>query len=199
MQSYKTLRDAYEGAYPNRDTHYDIDAIQPCIQKIFAELVSPVLDVGCGSGALVHELAEQGHDATGIDYAESAIAIATSKTNSHSNACIIHGDFFDYSFEHNFKSIVDIGMIHNYNSSYYDVYIKKIYDLLQPAGIAHVFACANDNRAGRKTAKKITHTFNVNQFNEIACMHFSKIEKKSNMFLIKGRKTVKGFHMKLTR
>ena len=156
MQSYKILRDAYEGAYPNKDTHYDIDAIQPCIQKIFAELVSPVLDVGCGSGALVHRLAEQGHTATGIDYAESAIAIATNKTNSHSNACIIHGDFFDHSFDHNFKSIVDIGMIHNYDSSYYDVYIKKIYDLLQPAGTAHVFACANDNRPDRKPAKRIT-------------------------------------------
>lgn len=198
QNNYKNLLNAYEGAYPNTDTHYDIGTIQPCVVRIFNKLTSPILDIGCGDGALVRELAKQGHNIIGIDYAKSACVLSTDKTKPYGNARIIQGDFFDYSFKCKFKSIIDIGMIHNYSSSYYKVYIKKLFNLLHYTGIAHIFVCVNYSRSDESSNKKIVHPFNINLFKEIACIHFTQIEKKNIVFLIKGRKTVKGFHIKLS-
>jgi len=54
-----------------------------------------VLDVGCGTGDLVHEIAKRGIRAVGVDFAEEMIKIA--RDNPHP-AEFVCGSIFDYDF-----------------------------------------------------------------------------------------------------
>src|SRR5215213_3254068 len=60
---------------------WDVGRAQPDLATLLDDYppTAPVLDVGCGSGDLVIELAERGIPAVGIDVAEAAIAQARAK------------------------------------------------------------------------------------------------------------------------
>lgn len=51
----------------------------PAIESLIGAPGGPVLDLGCGNGALANELLRQGHDVFGVDASESGIAIASSR------------------------------------------------------------------------------------------------------------------------
>jgi SAM-dependent methyltransferase len=63
---------------------WEIGAPQPAMAALLKAYppTSPILDLGCGSGDLTIYLAQQGYDALGIDFVESAIDNARAKIGS---------------------------------------------------------------------------------------------------------------------
>jgi len=58
----------YEGNPP-----WEIGKPQPPFVAIADQLISPVLDAGCGTGSTALFFAARGHQVTGIDFVEEAI------------------------------------------------------------------------------------------------------------------------------
>lgn len=73
--------------------------------RILAQLASQpcgkVLEVGCGAGALLREMADQGHQCTGFEAAESAAAIARQMAGTSSQTRIVgkHSREWDSNYD----------------------------------------------------------------------------------------------------
>ena len=65
-------------------------AAAPGDDALLARCGSATLDVGCGPGRLVHALARAGVDATGVDLAPAAVALARAR-----GAEVLHADVHD--------------------------------------------------------------------------------------------------------
>lgn len=69
--------DAREFEY--RDSHsWDASYVADCIIRMARQSQGPVLDLGCGSGALVNRLIDEGFDAYGVDSSISGVTHASS-------------------------------------------------------------------------------------------------------------------------
>ena len=84
----KKLRQFYEEIYEKGEENYfskfkegvDLSETNKQIIDLFDWQKKSVLDVGCGTGALLREITRRGADsATGIDYSGKAIEIARKK------------------------------------------------------------------------------------------------------------------------
>ncbi len=99
--------------------------------------IEAVLDVGCGTGELVCDIAKQGINAIGVDFAQDMIELASNKAkgeqleNAHFECCSIFN--FDFS-KQKFDVISANGFIEyisqNELSSFFDI----VYDALAPNG-----------------------------------------------------------------
>lgn len=65
-------------------------AATPAERRLLARAAAPVLDIGCGPGRHVHELAERGVEALGLDIAPGAILRARAR-----GVAVHHGSVFD--------------------------------------------------------------------------------------------------------
>ncbi len=66
----------------------------------FVEKNSRVLDIGCGTGQVIHRLLPKTNKITGVDYNSDSIEIAQNKFKN-TGVEIIHKDIFDYFKENN--------------------------------------------------------------------------------------------------
>lgn len=72
-----------------------------------------ILDVGCGSGRMMIELARKGAHVAGIDLSENMLQIATAMTQKldlNRNCEFIHDDFLRHSFTKNFDISIALGL-----------------------------------------------------------------------------------------
>lgn len=94
------------------------------------------LDVGCGTGTNVRYLAERGWQATGVDFAPSAIAKAKRKLN-HLNATLLVGDVTKLEslpLPGPFDLALDMGCWHSLGSQDQLRYITGLAHWLKPGG-----------------------------------------------------------------
>lgn len=59
----------------------------PAIKTLLGAPAGPILDLGCGNGALALELSRLGHDVYGIDASESGISIAAAQMSGRFYLC----------------------------------------------------------------------------------------------------------------
>ena len=64
----------------------------PVIDELRDRACKSVFDLGCGNGALAHELAKQGFETTGVDPSETGIRIANS---TYPELKLNHGSAYD--------------------------------------------------------------------------------------------------------
>lgn len=72
-----------------------------------------ILDVGCGSGRYLTNLAEKGAEGVGIDFASNMIALAQNLAAEMgvANRCqFVNGDFLEFQFEDKFDISLAIGL-----------------------------------------------------------------------------------------
>jgi SAM-dependent methyltransferase len=139
------FRAVYEDVPP-----WDIGAPQPALTALLAKYPpkGPILDVGCGSGDLAIYLAQLGQQVVGIDFVESAIMDARSKTNSLpiETARLLDfqvADALEPSLlQKKFGAVVDSGFYHLFDSERCDQLADEVASVLLPNGhyYLHEFA-----------------------------------------------------------
>ncbi|MEZ4293677.1 MAG: class I SAM-dependent methyltransferase [Polyangiaceae bacterium] len=125
---------AYEGAAPP----WDLGRPQKDLVQIFDELsiAGSALDLGCGTGENVLELARRGLDAWGIDSTPAAIASAKAKREARKlDATFILGDALDLaSLGRAFDNVLDCGLFHVISEEDRARYLKELPAILAPGG-----------------------------------------------------------------
>jgi SAM-dependent methyltransferase len=95
-----------------------------------------VLDIGCGHGRISEELTRRGYCLTGIDWSQSAIALA--RTNACAQQLLINyinGSFLDAILPQTFDCVLSWYTSFGYGSdSDCILQLEKIYELLKPGG-----------------------------------------------------------------
>jgi SAM-dependent methyltransferase len=121
--------DAYRQTPP-----WDIGAAQPALLALCDEFppVSPVLDVGCGSGDLALALSGRGLTVVGVDMAPAAVDQARAKAAAWVSASggsvqFVVGDALRPSqLPGPFATVVDTGFLHVFESAQRDDFVQEL-------------------------------------------------------------------------
>ena len=100
------------------------------------------LELGCGLGRFSTYLAEQGIQATGVDFSQVAIKKANERlTNVIQKPQLLVGDVTNLAMLHNpFDVAIDIGCFHCLNETAQKKYVNETYRLLNPNSTLLVWA-----------------------------------------------------------
>jgi SAM-dependent methyltransferase len=135
---------AYRGTPP-----WDIGRPQPEFVRLdeSGEIHGSVLDVGCGTGEHVLDLAARGHDAWGIDLAPLAIEAARRKAAERQiQATFVVGDVFDLrSLGRTFDTIIDSGLLHIFTPEQRLRLVASLAEAIAPGGTYLVLGYADDD------------------------------------------------------
>jgi SAM-dependent methyltransferase len=125
---------AYEGAPPP----WDLGRPQRDLVMAFDELglTGSVVDLGCGTGEHVLDLARRGLDAWGVDSTPSAIAAAERKRETRGlTAKLICGDALDLkALGRRFDAVLDCGLFHVIAEEERLRYVRELDHVLGPGG-----------------------------------------------------------------
>ncbi len=126
---------AYDGGTP---PPWDIGKPQDDLVAAFDEIgiAGSVIDLGCGTGENVLELARRGLDAWGIDGAPAAIARANQKREARGlRATFVQGDALDLArLGRTFDTVLDCGLFHVITEDERRRYLRELAHVLGPGG-----------------------------------------------------------------
>lgn len=126
---------AYDGEAP---PPWDIGKAQPDLVAIFDEiqLSGSALDLGCGTGENVLELARRGLDAWGLDSTAAAITRAKEKGAARGlSATFVVGDALDLApLGRTFDTVLDCGLFHVIDEQERRRYVRELSHVLRPGG-----------------------------------------------------------------
>jgi len=130
---------------------WDIGAPQPAFQELAGagRLVGRVLDVGCGTGEHALLAAALGLEATGLDAAGNAIAIARGKAEQRSlTVDFITGNALELAaLGRSFDTVLDCGLFHVLSDADRAAFVRSLHSVLSPGG--HYFMlCFSDLEPG---------------------------------------------------
>jgi SAM-dependent methyltransferase len=139
--------DAYDGDPPP----WDIGRPQPDLVAVFDEIgiSGSAIDLGCGTGEHVLELARRGLDAWGLDAAPAAIAAAEKKKAARGLAAtFVLGDALDLAaLGRTFDTVLDCGLYHVLEDEERGRYVRELAHVLRPGG-RHVMLGFSTNTSG---------------------------------------------------
>jgi SAM-dependent methyltransferase len=140
---------AYDGAAP---PPWDIGRAVGDLVAVFEELgiSGSVLDLGCGTGENVLELARRGHEAWGIDSTPAAIAGAERKRAERGVAAtFVQGDALDLgALGRTFDTVLDCGLFHVLEDDERRRYVSELDRVLGPGGRHVMLGFATTNGTG---------------------------------------------------
>ena len=133
--------------YADGDMPWDSGITPPEIIDILAELPpGKALDLGCGTGTVIHDLLSHGWQADGIDFVPRAIELATAKLADcpPDSYRLVPGDVTrlnDYpALRPPYDLIIDIGCGHSIDKSLNAAYAAGISAYLKPGGSFMLYA-----------------------------------------------------------
>ncbi|WP_028924557.1 class I SAM-dependent methyltransferase [Pseudonocardia acaciae] len=115
----------------NHNIHYHrviLDAVSTGAKR--------ALDVGCGEGILVRQLARTVPEVVGIDQDGPSIELA----REHDGVEYVHGDFLDHEFEPgSFDLVASVATLHHMPAA---TALRRMRELLRPGGVLAVVGLA---------------------------------------------------------
>ena len=148
------FNESYAGRPP-----WDIGRPQPVFQALAdaGELRGRVLDAGCGTGEHTLMAARLGLDATGIDFAPAAIALAEAKARERGIQArfLVHDALQLASLGGPFDTVLDSGLFHVFNDADRRAYAESLKSAVAPGG-RYFMACFSDRQPGDWGPRRVT-------------------------------------------
>ncbi|MEK6985426.1 MAG: class I SAM-dependent methyltransferase [Candidatus Thermoplasmatota archaeon] len=136
--------EAYNGTPP-----WDIGRAQPAFVELANQghITGSVLDLGCGTGDLVMEMAERGHEAWGVDFVPRAIDQARAKARLRGlekESTFLVGNVLEAAhLGRSFGTLLDCGLYHALSDPERELYAQQLLELAQPGARLHVMAMSD--------------------------------------------------------
>jgi len=113
---------------------------QPISERLEKIQYDSILDIGCGTGAILKKLLEQNHtiDAYGIDLSSNMIEVAKRKLNGSANLLVGDAENLPYN-AHSFDVVMCTDSFHHYPDP--DRVIREIYRVLCTRGTLILSDC----------------------------------------------------------
>ena len=146
----------YEGNPP-----WDIGKPQPPFVSVADQVISPVLDAGCGTGNTALFFAAMGHQVTGIDFVEEAIRRARSKAAERglSAEFLVKDAMTLNGWERRFASVIDSGLFHVYSGDEQRRYVQGLANVVQPGGRLFLFTFTEEAPEGGVSRQQLYEIF----------------------------------------
>jgi SAM-dependent methyltransferase len=146
--------EAYVGVPP-----WDVGHPQPAIVELAdaGQIVGPVLDVGCGTGENVLELAGRGIEVVGIDAAPRAVGKAIEKARARGlEADFLLADALALgNLRRSFRTVIDSGLFHVFDDDERPVFAASLASVLELGGRYHML-CFNEHVPGVQGPRRVT-------------------------------------------
>lgn len=146
MQNHPSTYAGFTKIYTESNPPWDIGKPQPPFVAVADQVVSPVLDAGCGTGGTSLFFAAQGHRVTGIDFVELAIRRARAKAAERglSVEFLIKDAMTLGDWDRRFASVIDSGLFHIYAGDERQRYVQGLAHVLKPGGRLFLFSFNDD-------------------------------------------------------
>lgn len=130
-----------------------------------------ILDIGTGTGRHCEIFASKGMNFTGIDLYSSENWVDF-KVKYEELVRFEHSSFQDWEIDDKYTAVLDNGCFHHQEPDEYLLYLKKIYQMLQPSGVLMLgLYTPNDeneeSRLNRMKSGKLRQFFNVNHISQL--------------------------------
>jgi SAM-dependent methyltransferase len=132
--------------YAETNPPWDIGKPQPPFVAVADQVVSPVLDAGCGTGGTSLFFAARGEQVTGIDFVEEAIRRARAKAQEQGLAVefLIKDAMTLRDWDRRFASVIDSGLFHIYAGEERQRYVQGLAHVLSPGGRLFLYSFNDD-------------------------------------------------------
>lgn len=149
----------FDASYTATPPPWDIGRPQPVFLALAeaGELRGRVLDAGCGTGEHALLAASMGFDATGVDFAPTAIALAEGKARERGIAArfMVHDALQLGSLDGPFDSVLDCGLFHVFNDEDRRAYVASLKAAIAPSG-RYFMLCFSDRHPGDWGPRRVT-------------------------------------------
>ncbi len=138
----------WDASYRDGPAPWDIGGPQPAIVRLVSggKIITPVLDVGCGTGENALHVASLGLPVLGVDVAETALAIARRKASEHHGMEVefAAADAFQLDrLGRMFETVLDCGLFHTFDSTERPAYVASLASVTAHGGTLYVL-CFSD-------------------------------------------------------
>lgn len=152
LPNAKTFTDAYASVAP-----WDIGQPQASFVGVADQVVSPVLDIGCGTGDSACYFAERGHHVTGFDFLEEPIRRA--RTKAAERGLTVEFRVADAltlaDSNERYSTILDSGLFHVFSDDDRRRYVAGLARVLKPGGRLYL-QCFSDAEPAGQGPRRIT-------------------------------------------
>ncbi|MCI0379971.1 MAG: class I SAM-dependent methyltransferase [Gemmataceae bacterium] len=163
-------RTAFENFYAGQPP-WDIGKPQPPFVVVADQVVSPVLDPGCGTGENALFFGARGHQVTGIDFVDDAILRARRKAAERGlsvrflvkDALTLtpypspsgRGVRGEGDWDERFASVIDSGLFHVYSDDDRRRYVQGLRHVVEPGGRLFLM-CFSDGEPGTQGPRRVS-------------------------------------------
>ncbi len=146
MQNEPSALAGFTKIYAETNPPWDIGKPQPPFVAVADQVVSPVLDAGCGTGGTSLFFASRGEQVTGIDFVEEAIRRARAKAHDRGLDVefLVKDAMTLRDWDKRFSSVIDSGLFHIYAGDERQRYIQGLAHVLRPGGRLFLFSFNDD-------------------------------------------------------
>jgi SAM-dependent methyltransferase len=146
MQNHPSAHAGFTKIYAETNPPWDIGKPQPPFEAVADQVVSPVLDAGCGTGGTSLFFAARGKQVIGINFVEEAIRRARAKADAQGLAVefLIKDAMTLGDWDQRFASVVDSGLFHIYAGDDRQRYVQGLAHVLKPGGRLFLFSFNDD-------------------------------------------------------